>query len=145
MIHPFFENQKQLVQFILIWILYALLQALVLDWLVQLPFGMLLVDGFLHASIFGVLCILILNVIMYGNFEALQLYQRIVNHIALVILSLSVWLGAGFGLIYIFFGSEYANQFIPVLPIRGFIGLLIYFIIVQRFRSTFSKNETISA
>jgi hypothetical protein len=145
MIHPFFENQKQLVQYILIWILYAVLQALVLGWLVQLPFWMLLLDGLLHAAIFGVLCILILNVIKYGNFAALQLYQRIVNHIALVILSLSVWLGAGFGLIYIFFGLESAVLFIPVMPIRGFIGLLIYFIIVQRFRSTLSKNETTTA
>lgn len=146
MLHPFFENTKQTLQYAFLWVVYALLQAFVLDWLVTLPFGMLLLDGFIHAAVFGLLGIVLWSVVKYGNFAALTVYQRLVNQVALAILSLSIWMIGGYGLFYWLFGIDFATQFIPVLPVRGLIGLLIYLLIIQQFRlALFKKEKTTEA
>ena len=146
MLHPFFENTKQTLQYAFLWVVYALLQAFVLYWLVTLPFGMLLLDGFIHAAVFGLLGIVLWSVVKYGNFAALTVYQRLVNQVALAILSLSIWMIGGYGLFYWLFGIDFATQFIPVLPVRGLIGLLIYLLIIQQFRlALFKKEKTTEA
>lgn len=139
--HPFFENTKQILQYAFLWIVYALLQAIVLDWLVTLPIGMLLADGMIHATVFSLLGILLWSVVKYGNFAALTVYQRLVNHIALALLSLSCWLSSGYGLFYWLYGFEFSRELIPALPVRGLIGLLIYLLIIQRFQLAILTND----
>jgi len=134
MIHPFLENTAKLLQYILVWVVYAFLQAFIMQGLVTLPFWMVLVNGVIDAGIFGLIGILLWSVVKYGNFEALTLYQRLVNNIALALLSIVSWLGCGYGLFSLIFGNEMSSQLIPVMPVLGFIGLLIYMLIMQRFR-----------
>ena len=134
MIHPFLENSSRTSQYILLWVIYALLQTFVLQGLVALPFGMVLIDGVIHAVVFGIIGILLWSVVKYGNFAALTLYQRLVNNVALALLSIAIWLSAGYGLFYMIFGNEMSLLLIPVLPVMGLIGLLIYILIMQRFR-----------
>jgi hypothetical protein len=134
MIHPFLENTSRTSQYILLWVIYALLHTFVLQGLVTLPFGIVLIDGVIHAVVFGIIGILLWSVAKYGNFAALTLYQRLVNSIALALLSIAIWLSAGYGLFYVIFGNEMSLQLIPVLPVMGLIGLLIYILIMQRFR-----------
>jgi len=140
MLHPFFENTKQTLQYAFIWVIYALLQAFVLTWIVPIPFWMLLLDGVIHATVFGLLGLLLWSVVKYGNFSALTVYQRLVNHFALALLSLALWLSIGYGLIYWLLGENITSLLIPMLPIRGLIGLLIYLLIIQRFRLVISKT-----
>jgi len=140
MLHPFFENTKQSLQYAFIWVIYALLQAFVLTWIVPIPFWMLLLDGVIHATVFGLLGLLLWSVVKYGNFSALTVYQRLVNHFALALLSLALWLSIGYGLIYWLLGENITSLLIPMLPIRGLIGLLIYLLIIQRFRLVISKT-----
>ena len=134
MIHPFLENTSRIIQYVLLWIVYALLQTFVLQGLIALPLWMVLVDGVIHAAVFGVIGILLWSVVKYGNFEALTLYQRLVNNMAMALLSIAIWLSAGYGIYYLIFGIEQTILFIPLLPIRGLIGLFIYMLITQRFR-----------
>jgi DNA-binding LytR/AlgR family response regulator len=136
MIHPFLQNTAKTIQYALLWVVYALVQTFVLYWLVALPTWMLLLDGFAHAALFGLLGILLWSVVKYGNYAVLSVFQRTINYIALAILAISIWLGVGFGFFYWGFGNELAAKFIPVLPIRGLIGLLLYLLIVQYFRYT---------
>ncbi|MDP4238667.1 MAG: LytTR family DNA-binding domain-containing protein [Bacteroidota bacterium] len=133
MIHPFLGNNVKTIQYVLLWIVYALMQAFVLQGLVTLPFWMLLVDGIIHAVVLGVIGILLWSVVKYGNFAALTLYQRLVNNIALALLSIAVWLSVGYVFFYWIFGNESTAQLISVLPVRGLIGFLIYLLIMQRF------------
>jgi len=141
MLYPFFENTKQTLQYTLLWIAYAFLQALVFIRIIPVPFWILLSDGFIHAALFGVLGILLWSVIKYGNFAALTVYQRLVNHVALALLCLALWISAGYGLFYLFFGENEAAQFIHVMPIRGLIGLLIYIQIIQRLHFALFQKE----
>jgi hypothetical protein len=134
MIHPFLENTSRIIQYVLLWIVYAFLQAFVLQGLTTLPFWMVLVDGIIHAAVFGVIGILLWSVVKYGNFAALTLYQRLVNSFAMALLSIAIWLSAGYGLFYMLFGTETSLLLVPFLPLMGLIGSLIYLVIIQRFQ-----------
>ena len=139
--HPFLGNNFKTVQYVLIWIAYAFLQAYVFTGLVPLPFWILLADGMIHATIFGIIGIFMWSIVKYGNFAALTLYQRMVNNIALALLSIALWLSIGYGVSYLIFGNDPASQFIHILPVRGLIGLLIYLLIMQLFRFSMMPVE----
>ena len=141
MLYPFLENTTEKIRYILLWLAYALLQTFVLYSVVALPLWMLVLDGFIHALIFGILGVLLWNIVRYGNYAVLGIYQRIINYVALAMLTISIWLSLGYGLFYWFLGEKVTSQFIPVLPIRGLIGFLIYLLIIQRFRFVFHQFE----
>jgi len=133
MLYPFFENTRKTLQYGLLWVVYALVEALVFAWIVPLPFWTLLADGFIHASVFAALGLLLWTVLKFGNFQVLTVYQRLMNHFALALLCISIWLSSGYGLFYVLFDVNTAAVFIPFLPIRGLIGLLIYVQLSQQF------------
>ena len=144
MIHPFIGNTPKAIIYILLWVLYAFIQALVLYSIVALPLWMIVLDGFVHAFIYGLLGVLLWGVVRYGNYAVLTAYQRIVNYVALALLIIAVWLSAGYGLFYWIFGPGVTSQLIPILPVRGLIGLLIYLLIIQRFRLDFPQIEKLN-
>ena len=138
--HPFLENTAKTTQYILIWLVYALLQALALISVVPLPIWILLIDGLIHAAIFAGIGLILWSVVKFGNYSALTFYQRLVNQIALALLSLTIWLSVGYGLFYLIFGNELTLILIPVLPLRAFIGLLIYLVIIKHFKNNLSES-----
>ncbi|MDR3651867.1 MAG: LytTR family DNA-binding domain-containing protein [Paludibacter sp.] len=144
MLHPFLENTAKTVQYILLWAAYAVFQTSVLVSIVDLPIWMVILDGVIHALIFGIIGLLLWSIVNYGNYAVLTIYQQLINYIALALLVIAIWLGVGYGLFYWFFGPAVTSKLIPVLPIRGFIGLLIYLLIIQRFRFVFQVSENLS-
>jgi hypothetical protein len=126
-----FDNTIKIVQYIVAWVFFALIQAFAFAWLVTIPFWILLIDSAIHSLLFGTIGILLWNLVRFGNFSALSAYQRFVNHTALIIISIAFWLGAGYGIFLLLFGAEITSQFLPLFPIRTLIGLLIYIIIMQ--------------
>ena len=141
MLYPFFENTRKTLQYGLLWVVYALVQALVFAWIVPLPFLTLLADGLIHAAVFAALGILLWTVLKFGNFQVLTVYQRLMNHFALALLCISIWLSSGYGLLYVFFDVNTAAVFIPFLPIRGLIGLLMYVQISQQFMISLNQTQ----
>jgi len=133
---PLLTNTTKTFQYILLWMLYGIIQALALSSLTAVPGWVLWLDGFAHAALFAVIGLILWNVVKFGNFGALTLYQRLVNQIALAVLSLGLWLGAGYGIIYLIAGEEISSKLTPLLPIRGLLGLFIYLIILLYFRNT---------
>lgn len=147
MIHPFLENTTKTIQYVFLWLAYALLQTVVFNPLIALPFWIIMVDGLVHAAIFGVLGLLLWSVVKYGNYSILNVFQRSVNYVVIGILSIGIWLSSGYGLLYLFFGVETSSQFVAFLPVRGFIGLFVYLLIIQQFSSVMlqplPENDTI--
>lgn len=141
MLHPFLENTSKTIQYILLWVAYAVLQTFVLVSIVMLPLWMIILDSFVHALVFGILGLLLWSVVNYGNYAVLTVYQRLINYIALALLTIVIWLSVGYGLFYWLFGNEFSAQLIPILPIRAFIGLMIYLLIIQRFSFAFQQPE----
>jgi hypothetical protein len=133
MIHPFLENTTKTIQYVFLWLAYAILQTVVFVSLLALPFWIIMLDGLVHAAVFGVLGLLLWSIVKYGNYSILNVFQRSVNYVAIGIIAIGIWLSSGYGLFYLLFGAETSSQFIALLPIRGFIGLLVYLLIIQRF------------
>jgi hypothetical protein len=142
MTHPFLENTAKTIQYILLWLGYALVQIFVLYSIVALPLWCIALDGFIHALVYGALALLLWSIVQYGNYAVLNIQQRLINYIALALLTILIWLGVGYGTFYLLFDSKTTSLLIPLLPIRGFIGLLIYLLIIQRFRFVFEMAES---
>ena len=130
---PLLTNTTKTIQYFSLWVVYAVIQALLLRSIAIVPEWIVWIDGFIHAAVFAGVGLVLWNVLKFGNFGALTLYQRLVNQIALAILSLGVWLSAGYGIIYLIAGEQITIKFIQLLPVRG---LLIYIIILLYFRNT---------
>lgn len=141
MIHPYFENTIKTVQFILLWMVFGAIQILVLYPVLNLPLPLLMLDGFVHAAVFGLINVLLWSVIRYGNFAVLTNFQRLINYFALGVLTLIVWLGIGFGSFYIIFGDIYNSVLLPFIPVRGMIGILVYILIIQHYKSALEKSD----
>lgn len=141
MANPFLENTIKTVQYLIAWIIYAALQAFVLWQIVPLSVTELAIDGLTHAILFGGLGILLWSVVKYGNYNALPTYQRVVNYAGLAALIISVWLGGGYVANLIFIGEASTALLAPTLPLRGFIGSLIYLLIIQHFSFMLCKLE----
>jgi len=142
MLYPFLENTSEKIRYTLLWVLYAILQTFVLYPIVALPLWILMLDGVVHALIFGLLGILLWSIVRYGNYAVLSIYQRLINHVTLAILIITIWLSLGYGLFYGFWGVNVASAFIPVLPLRALIGLLIYLLIIKHFREMSQQLDT---
>jgi len=143
MFHPFFESNVKIRQYIVAWIMFALLQAISVISIIPLPVGILIADAFVHAILYGVLGVLLWSVMKYGNFSSLSFYQRTINYIALGILTIVLSLGIGYGFEYML-GDEIANSFTAFLPVRALITLLLYTLIIQYFRLFLREEEAIA-
>lgn len=141
MANPFLENTVKTFQYVILWVLYATLQTFVLWHIVPLPLIELAADALTHAVLFGGLGILLWSVVRYGNYSGLPVYQRVVNYAGLAALIISVWLGIGYVVDLILIGEASAALLVPVLPLRGLIGLLIYMLIIQHFTFLLCKLE----
>ncbi|MEI6751637.1 MAG: LytTR family DNA-binding domain-containing protein [Paludibacter sp.] len=139
---PLLTNTTKTLQYFLLWMVYGIIQTIVLSSLTSIHSWVLWVDGFVHTALLAAIGLILWNVIKFGNFGALTLYQRLVNQIALAVLSLGLWLGGGYGIIYLIAGEEITSKLIPLLPIRGLLGLLIYLIILLYFRNTVLSATT---
>lgn len=133
MLQSFQANTTKILQYGLFVVAYTLLQAYVFNWLLPIPFWIILLDSFIHAALFGLIAALLWKVFKYGNFIVLTVFQRILNHVALAFLSLAIWLSVGYGMFYWLSDAEITVQLIPLLPVRGFIGLLIYLLVIHGF------------
>ena len=133
---PLLTNTTKTLQYFLLWVVYAVAQTIALTSLIATQSWVLWMDGFVHAVLFACIGLILWNIVKFGNFGALTLYQRLVNQIALAVLSLTLWLGGGYGIIYVVAGESISEKFIPLLPFRAFLGLLIYLILLLYFRIT---------
>lgn len=149
--HPFLGNTAKTIQYILIWLGFALLQTYVLTWLLVLPFWMIFIYSCTLAIVFGGIGMLLWTVMKYGNFSALTVFQRLINQIALAFISIGIWLAFSYGIFLLIFGSNTAQSLISIQPVTAMIGLLIYLLIMQNFsakvlsNSEVEKNETLNA
>ena len=143
MVHPFLENTTKTIQYTLLWLGYALVQTCVLYSIVELPLWILVVDALLHALIYGVLGVLLWSVVRYGNYAVLSSYQQLINYVALAFLTLALWMGIGYAFFYWFFDNTVVIQLTLIHPIRAFIGILIYLLIIQSFSFTLQQTPKI--
>ncbi len=137
------ENKTEWLQYSFIWLLYAFVHALSLLWIIPLDFMSLLLDGIIHALLYGAIGMFLWNVILYGNYEKMPVLQRVINYGALLLLILVLWIGLGYGIDCLFLGTELSRNFIPAIPVYILVGILLFAVIVLFYRNkiALSKEE----
>lgn len=114
---------------------FALLQALSLYPLVNLPFNIILLDSFFYCLLCLLISIPLMNVLEFGKLELLVLPLRILNFIVLSIFTLGLTLGIAFLLEIWIFNEDIKSVFLTMLPLRALFSMLTYaFIIILFFK-----------
>lgn len=109
---------------------FALLQTLSLGSLVQLPFGILLIDSLVYALLYFLISIPLLSVLRFGKLELLTLPLQIFNYLILAVITLGATLGIAF-LFETWAIDKYPESiFISMLPIRGLLSLIAYLFVI---------------
>ncbi len=122
-------------------IVYALFQAFAFSWLVSFSYLTLFFDAFFNA-IFVVLSSVFLNkAIRFGNYVALGFFQRLINYTALGILTLGIWIGLGLLGSYLILGKENITELRWMIPMKVFIGILLYIPILQFIHNRIENEE----
>ena len=120
---------------------FAALQALSVFSFMQLPFHVITIDAVVFTSVYAVLAVLMWNTIKYGKFGSLPFLQELLIYTALLMLSLAVIYGVGYGL-YSFVLTEAAVFLFAFLPIRLFLSFLVLLLIIQYFRFKMCEIST---
>jgi hypothetical protein len=123
------QKRTKIILCLLILIAYALLHALSIYYIIPVAAGLVWVDALSHTVVFAGLGFLLWHILLYGKYETLLPVQRIINYTTLAILTLSLWLGIGYLLNYLLL-QESAVLFLPTMPVKGMIGLLLYLILI---------------
>ena len=137
-----FNNISRSFTAALLCILYGLLQAFAFRWLVSFSFLQLVADGVVDALFFVGLSSLLWKVIKYGNYETLEIHQRFLNYVVLGLLAVALWIGLSYFSSYLMLGEKYLPEVANMLPMKAFIALLTYLLIVQFFQARLAKMQT---
>ncbi|MBN2766148.1 MAG: LytTR family transcriptional regulator DNA-binding domain-containing protein [Paludibacteraceae bacterium] len=135
----FSDNKAKIIQYMLWWTGFAILQTLSFHSIFSLPLYLILADAVFHSMLYALLGMLLWNALRYGNFGALPALQRIINYTALGLLTLAITAGAGYGFEYFL---NLSDEFLPYLPARTFIHLLVFILIIQAFIIRNNKNNS---
>lgn len=121
--------------------IYAVIQASAFATIVAYPFYVSIITGLFEALIFAGLGILLWKVIRFGNYSALETYQRIINYSALGILVITVWLVISSLFFYMITGEKYLSDLYIIIRIKALIGILLYITVTQVLHYKLIKEE----
>ena len=130
MIQSVFESKARMWQYILFLTGFAILQALSMLPLLKVATLDVFILTALQTLVCGVVGIMLIFTLKFGKFDNLPDFQRIINYVALVLLSLIASASGGFGLIWVVLGKEIADTFYPFLFLNGFLSLLLDLLLI---------------
>lgn len=134
---------KQLLYiFLLFCVIFSFTLSWALSYLIDIAYWELFIDSFIQALVFSGTTFFILQIIRYGNYSALSIYQRAINYLAIGSLSIGVWLAISYGVFYLFFGENDSALIVKTFWIKGFVGILMFLLIIQYFHYKTVKNTS---
>ncbi|MBP1594209.1 MAG: response regulator receiver protein [Bacteroidetes bacterium] len=114
------------VSYAIFWCSLAVVHALVMQPLIPISLEWLLLDGFLFSTLLIFLG-LVYKIYVQSKLLSLTIFpQTIFNYVSLGICTMTLWLGSGLLLLYLFVPKNVFDSLLPTIPVRGLIGALIY-------------------
>lgn len=114
------------VSYAFLWCILAVVHALVMQPLIPISLGWLLLDGFLFSTLLLFLG-LVYKIYVQSKLLSLTIFpQTIFNYVSLGICTMTLWLGGGLLLLYLFVPVKVFSSLLPTVPVRALIGALIY-------------------
>lgn len=121
---------KLLIRPLMILIITISVMVVIMAPLISLPIPYLILDGTIYGILLAILNFLLKEIIRYSNHKSLPITQQVVNNIALATLFILCWVGIGFLILYIILPDIAIQIYIPTIPLRILIALLIYGLLV---------------
>lgn len=109
-------------------VLFPLLLTFAFKFLVSFSFSLLLLKNFIDTVFLIVFAVVLEKIIPFTNYVKLDFRQRLINSLALAIISVSVWVLITYSSSVILFGIEARDEIIKLLPVTALIGSLLYLI-----------------
>lgn len=109
-------------------VLFPLLLTFAFKFLVSFSFSLLLLKNFIDTVFLIVFAVVLEKIIPFTNYVKLDFRQRLINSLALAIISVSVWVLVTYSSSVILFGIEARDEIIKLLPVTALIGSLLYLI-----------------
>ena len=109
-------------------VLFPLLLTFAFKYLVSFSFSLLLLKNFIDTVFLIVFAVILEKIIPFTNYVKLDFRQRLINSLALAIISVSVWVLITYSSSVILFGIEARDEIIKLLPVTALIGSLLYLI-----------------
>lgn len=129
--HPAFDTIPKTLIFISIFILAGALIPLCLAGLIKLELINLIIQGIISGLIICVISVLLWFVTRFTRLNGLSPVQGILNHIALLLLALFVWLGFDYLILYLIFPVSIFNLFTDLILFKIVIGIFVFIITIQ--------------
>ena len=129
--HPAFDSIPKTLIFISIFILAGALIPLCLAGLIKLELTNLIIQGIISGLIICVISVLLWFVARFTRLNGLSPVQGILNHIALLLLALFVWLGIEYLILYLIFPISTFNLFTDLILFKIVIGTFVFIITIQ--------------
>lgn len=138
--HPAFQNFPRQILYLTLCILTGLALTLCQFGLVQVSAGVLFLDGLMLSVVAGLLAYLLWFVVFFADLSGGQPMQRMMNHSALLVLVLAIWVGGGYLLELLFFPSS-ASALSKALPLKTVFGLLLFICVVRLYQDWKREKE----
>jgi hypothetical protein len=139
--HPAFQSFPRLTLYIGACILSGLTLILCQFGLIQVSFAHLWTEGLIFGLIFGILAYLLWFVVGFANFSDNQPLQKVVNYVALLLLTLGIWMGAGFLSLYILFPESIFHEFSRSFFLIGVYGLFLFVFVIRFYTSQVVEED----
>lgn len=117
--------------FIFLCLLLAVFQAFAFHGILTLDLLTLCLLSGADIAVFAGLCVLLSRAVKFGNYLALDLWQRIINYTALCILFIGIWIAAEYLIVYMFMGNDNLLMFNQFVSLKIFIALLLFLTVAQ--------------
>ncbi|MFQ5582851.1 MAG: sensor histidine kinase [Calditrichia bacterium] len=130
--HPLIQQRQSLLYYFFIWGLIALLQMLLLKFILNLEWKWAAADGFVFNFLFAVLGLSYWYPCRYISLEQNNVFKILTNHSLASVIASFIWLALAYiVLIEIISPDEGYRQFFKnTLPWRVSVGVLLYFILI---------------
>jgi len=138
--HPAFQNFPRQILYLTLCILTGLALTLCQFGLVPVPAGVLLLDGLILGVLAGLLAYLLWFVVFFAELSGGRSTQRIVNHSAMLVLLMAVWVGGGYLLELLFLPAS-ASALSKAMPLKTVFGLLLFISIVRLYQDWKREKE----
>ncbi len=131
MTHPAFNTIPRAILYLSIFILAGALIPLSLAGISNLKISELIIQGIISGLIFFGISILLYFVTRFTNLRGLNVFHGFLNHSALLILALIIWLGIEYFIFYMVFQKSTFELITQLIPYKIAINILVFIIIIQ--------------
>ncbi len=133
MINPITGNKVYILAYMLVWVIFAIIQASIEFFVFETNLGFAITDSVVFNSLFLILGLAMWFPVRYMTFSEKRVIPAFLNHLLLGIVMLFIWIFSGYMLLKFFIGGDNSslNFLESSLPYRSVIGILIFILLIM--------------